>query len=92
MLKFCKDHNTKLVLMTPWWLVEDDEFYKTWDDITLLFRKLSEDNNLPKPIEVMHNVVGRVYPVLDEWKHHMPEDSERIVDYVILKVDEYYGS
>lgn len=92
LLRFCKDYNTKLILMTPWWLVEDDEFYKTWDDITLLFRKLSEDNNLPKPIEVMHNVVGRVYPVLDEWKHHTPEDSERIVDYVILKVDEYYGS
>jgi hypothetical protein len=91
-LKFSKDHKTSLVLMTPWWMVEDDEVYKTWDNITLLFRELSEKNGLPKPIEVMHNVVGRSYPVLDKWGHHTPEDSERIVDYVISKIDEYYGN
>jgi len=91
-IKFSKKYNTKLIFMSPWWLVEDDNHYKTWDDMTLLFRKISKENNLPDPIEVMHNVVGRMYPVLDEWKHHVPEDSERIVDYVILKVSEYYGN
>jgi len=91
-IKFAKHYNTKLIFMAPWWLVEDDEHYKTWDNMTILFRKISKENNLPDPIEVMYNVVGRSYPVLDEWKHHTPEDSERIVDYVILKVDEAYGS
>ena len=92
MINFCKHYNTKLIFMSPWWLVEDDEKYQVWEDMTVLFRKISKENGLPDPIEVMYNVVGRTYPVLDEWKHHTPEDSERIVDYVILKVDESYGS
>lgn len=91
-LKFCKDNDTKLILMTPWWRVEDDTAYKTWDDITLLFRNLSSENGLPDPIEVMYNVVQRDYPVLDQWSHHTPEDSEKIVDYVISKVNEYCGN
>ena len=90
-IEFSKKYNTKLIFMAPWWLVEDDEYYKTWDNMTILFRKISKENNLPDPIEVMYNVVGRVYPVLDEWKHHTPEDSEKIVDYVISKVSEYYN-
>lgn len=90
-IEFSKKYNTKLIFMAPWWLVEDDEHYKTWDNMTILFRKISKENNLPDPIEVMYNVVGRVYPVLDEWKHHTPEDSEKIVDYVISKVSEYYN-
>jgi hypothetical protein len=89
---FSKKYNTKLIFMSPWWLVEDDNHYKTWDDMTILFRKISKENNLPEPIEVMYNVVDRMYPVLDEWKHHTPEDSERIVDYVISKVSEYYSN
>lgn len=90
LLKFCTDYKTKFILMSPWWLVEDDNIYKMWDDIALLFRKLSKENNLPDPIEVMHNVIGRVYPTIDQWHHHTPEDSERIVDYVISKVDENF--
>jgi hypothetical protein len=91
-LKFCTDYKTKLIFMSPWWLVKDDDLYKTWDDITLLLRKLSAENGLPHPIEVMHNVIERVYPTVDQWHHHTPEDSERIVDYVISKVDESFSS
>ena len=90
LLRFCTDHNTKLILMSPWWLVKDDEWYKAWDDITLLLRKLSAENDLPDPIEVMHNIVERIYPTVDEWHHHTPEDSERIVDYVISRVNDNF--
>ena len=47
---------------------------------------------MPNPIEIMYNVVQRQYPVLDEWKHHTPEDSERIVEYTINKVKEVYNA
>lgn len=90
LLKFCTDYKTKFILMPPWWMIEDDNVYKTWDDITLFFRKLSKENNLPDPIEVMHNVLGRNYTTIDEWHHNTPEDSERIVDYIILKVEENF--
>lgn len=86
--KFAKKYNTNLIFMAPWWQVDDDNFYQLWHDITDLLKQLSKDNDLPKPIEIMYNVVQRQYPVLDEWKHHTPEDSERIVEYTISKVRE----
>jgi hypothetical protein len=92
MLKFCKDHNTELLILCPWWMVEDDQFYKIWYDITDLFKKLSKENGLKDPIEIMHTVLERKYEVVDEWKHNTREDSEKIVDYIIAKVSEYYGN
>jgi hypothetical protein len=91
-IKFANKYKTNLIFMAPWWQVDDDNVYQIWHDITDLLKDISEKNNLPKPIEIMYNVLERKYPVLDEWKHHTPEDSERIVDYVILKVDEIYGA
>ena len=91
-IRFCKEYNTKLIFMCPWWMYEDDETYQPWEDVTVLLRKISQENDLPEPIEVMYNVISRKYTTIDEFKHHTPEDSERIVDYVISKVDEYYGS
>jgi hypothetical protein len=92
MLKFCKDHNTELIILCPWWRVDDDQFYKIWYDITDLFKKLSKENGLKDPIEIMHTVLERKYEVVDEWKHNTREDSEKIVDYIIAKVSEYYGN
>jgi hypothetical protein len=91
-IKFCKQYNTKLIFLCPWWMYEDDETYQPWEDLTVLLRTISKENALPEPIEVMYNVISRKYTTIDEFKHHTPEDSERIVDYVILKVDELYGS
>ena len=91
-IKFGEKYNTKVIFMSPWWQYEDDKEYQMWEDMSPIFRKISEENGLPKPIEPMYNVINRMFETVDEWKHHTPEDSERWVDYVILKVGEAYGS
>ena len=91
-IRFCKEYNTKLIFICPWWLYEEDDIYQPWLDMTELIKKISKEKGLPDPIEIMYNVVGRKYDIADDFKHHTPEDSERIVDYVILKVEEAYGS
>lgn len=91
-IKFVKKYNTNLIFMAPWWQVDDDNTYQLWHDITDLLKEISKNNSLPNPIEIMYNVVQRQYPVLDEWKHHTPEDSERIVEYTINKVKEVYNA
>ena len=91
-IKFGEKYNTKVIFMSPWWQYEDDKEYQMWEDMSPIFRKISEEKGLPKPIEPMYNVINRMFETVDEWKHHTPEDSERWVDYVILKVGEAYGS
>jgi hypothetical protein len=86
-IRFAKHYNTHLVFMAPWWQVDDDNVYQLWHDITDLLKDISLENNLPKPIEIMYTVLSRQYEFLDEWKHHTPEDSERIVEYTISQIE-----
>lgn len=86
-IRFAKHYNTNLVFMAPWWQVDDDNVYQLWHDITDLLKDISLENNLPKPIEIMYTVLSRQYEFLDEWKHHTPEDSERIVEYTISQIE-----
>jgi hypothetical protein len=86
-ISFANKYKTNLVFMAPWWQVDDDNVYQLWHEITDLLKDISTKNNLPSPIEIMYTVVGRQYPVLDEWKHHTPEDSERIVEYTISQIE-----
>lgn len=91
-IRFCKKYNTKVIFMCPWWKYEKDEDYQLWEDMVPIFKRISKENSLPEPIQVMYNVIDRLFKSVDKWKHHTPEDSERWVDYVILKVEESYGS
>jgi hypothetical protein len=91
-IRFCKKYNTKVIFMCPWWKYERDKDYELWEEMVPIFKKISQERSLPEPIQVMYNVVDRLFETVDEWKHHTPEDSERWVDYVILKVEEAYGS
>jgi hypothetical protein len=91
-MKFANKYKTNLIFMAPWWQVDDDNFYQLWFDITDLLKDISQKNMLPEPIEIMYNVVQRQYPVLDEWKHHTPEDSERIVEYTISQIEKKYNA
>lgn len=91
-IKFANKYKTNLIFMAPWWQVDDDRVYQLWHDITDLLKDISKENNLPGPIEIMYTVLGRKYDVLDEWKHHTPEDSEKIVDYTIQQVEKIYNA
>ena len=91
-IRFCNKYNTKIIFMCPWWKYKEDKDYQLWEDMVPILKKISEENSLPEPIQVMYNVVDRMFKTVDQWKHHTPEDSERWVDYVILKAEESYGT
>lgn len=91
-IKFADKYKTNLVFMAPWWQVDDDNVYQLWHDITDLLKDISKNNSLPGPIEIMYTVLNRQYDVLDEWKHHTPEDSERIVEYTISQIEKMYNA
>jgi hypothetical protein len=91
-IKFADKYKANLVFMAPWWQVDDDNVYQLWHDITDLLKDISQKNNLPGPIEIMYTVLSRQYDVLDEWKHHTPEDSERIVEYTISQIEKIYNA
>ncbi len=87
-IKFTKKYGTGLIFMPSWWQPDNKEDYLYFDDMFDLLREISLENGLPEPIKIMDNVVQKDYPVLDIYKHHTPEDSERIVDYIISRIEE----
>ena len=57
-IRFCEKYNTKVIFMSPWWKYKEDKDYQPWLDMVPIFKKISEENNLPEPIEVMYNVLN----------------------------------